>query len=91
MVLARVADLLEMLNVFAVLEATIMGKLRPEVCAEVLMNSRWLGLRQVEEEAWAALLACQVGGLPERRSGIAKPGQICRACKQSRVYTNLLW
>ena len=52
MVLASVADRLEMLDVFAVLEAAIMGELRPEVCAEVLMSSRRLGLRQVEEAGW---------------------------------------
>ena len=40
MVMASVADRLEMLDVFAVLEAAILGKLRPEECAEVLISSR---------------------------------------------------
>ena len=52
MVMASVADRLEMLDVFAVLEAVVMGELRPDVCAEVLMSSRRLGLGQVEEAAW---------------------------------------
>ena len=52
MVMASVADRLEMLDVLAVLEAAIMGELRPDVCAEVLMSCRRLGLVRVEEAAW---------------------------------------
>ena len=52
MVMASVADRLEMLDFFAVLEAAIIGELRPEACAEVLMSSRRLGLVQVEAAAW---------------------------------------
>ena len=52
MVMASVADRLEMLEVCAALETAIIGELRPEVCAEVLMSSRRLGLGQVEEAAW---------------------------------------
>ena len=52
MVMASVADRLEMLDVLAVLEAAIIGELRPELCAEVLMSSRRLGLGKVEEAAW---------------------------------------
>ena len=52
MAMASVADRLEMLDAFAVLEAAIIGELRTEVCAEVLMSSRRLGLGQVEEAAW---------------------------------------
>ena len=51
MVMASVADRLEMLEVCAALETAIIGELRPEVCAEVLMSSMRLGLRQVEETA----------------------------------------
>ena len=46
MVMASVADWLEMLDVFAVLEAAIIGELRAEVCAEVLMSRMRLGLVQ---------------------------------------------
>ena len=52
MAMASVADRLEMLDVFEALEAAVIGELRPEVCAEVLMSSRRLGLGQVEEVAW---------------------------------------
>ena len=52
MVMASVADRLEMLEVCAALEAAIIDELRLEVCAEVLMCSRRLGLGQVEEAAW---------------------------------------
>ena len=52
MVMASVADRLEMLDVFAVLETAIIGDLRLEMCAEVLMSSKLLGLGQVEEAAW---------------------------------------
>ena len=52
MEMASVADRLEMLDVFTVLEAAIIGELRPDVCTEVLMRSRRLGLGQVEEAAW---------------------------------------
>ena len=52
MEMASVADRLEMLDVLAVLEAVIISELRPEVCAEVLMSSRRVGLRMVEEAAW---------------------------------------
>ena len=55
-VMASVADRLEMLEVFASLEAAIIGELCPEVCAEVLMSSRRLGLRQVEKAAWGMLV-----------------------------------
>ena len=51
MVMASVADRLEVVDVFAALEAAVIGELRPEVCAEVLMSSMRLGLRQVEETA----------------------------------------
>ena len=44
MVMASVADRLEMLDICAVLEAAI-------ICAEVLMSSRRLVLGQVEEAA----------------------------------------
>ena len=36
--MASVADRLEMLDVFAMLEATIIGELRLELCAEVLID-----------------------------------------------------
>ena len=52
MVMASVADRLEMLDVFELLEAAIIGELRAEVCAEMLMSSRRQGLRQVEAAAW---------------------------------------
>ena len=52
LVMASVADRLEMLDVAAALEVAIIGELRSEVCVEVLMSSRELGLRQVEEAAW---------------------------------------
>ena len=52
MVMASVADRLEMLDVLAVLEAAIIGELRPEVCVEVLLSSRRQGLSQVEAAAW---------------------------------------
>ena len=51
MVMASVADRLEMLEVCAALEAAIIGELCAEVCAEVLMSSRRLGLGQVEAAA----------------------------------------
>ena len=44
MVMASVADRLEMLEVCAALEAAIIGELQPEVCVEALMSSRRLGL-----------------------------------------------
>ena len=50
--MASVADRLEMLDVVAMLEAAIIGELRPEVCEEVLMSGRRLGLVQVEGAAW---------------------------------------
>ena len=50
-VMASVADRLDAVDVFAVLEAATIGELRPEVCAEVLLSSRGLGLGQVEEAA----------------------------------------
>ena len=56
MAMASVADRLEMLDVFEALEAAIIGELRPEVCAEVLMSSRRLGLGQVEEAAWEMMV-----------------------------------
>ena len=52
MMMASVADRLEITEVFTALEAAIVGELRPEVCVEVLMRSRRLGLRQVEAAAW---------------------------------------
>ena len=52
MVMANVADRLEMLEVLAALEAAAIGELRAEVCAEMLMSSRRLGLGRVEEAAW---------------------------------------
>ena len=52
LVMASVADRLEMLDVSAVLEAAIIGELHGEVCAEMVMMSRRLGLRQVEAAAW---------------------------------------
>ena len=55
MVMASVADRLEMLDVLAVLEAAIIGELRAEVCAEVLMSSRRLGLGLVVGAAWGWL------------------------------------
>ena len=51
-VMASVADRLDAVDVFAVLEAATIGELRPEVCAEVLLSSRVLGLGRVEEAAW---------------------------------------
>ena len=52
-VMANVADRLEMLEIFTVLEAAILGELCAGMCAEVLMSSRRLGLGKVEEAAWA--------------------------------------
>ena len=49
-------QILALLDVFAVLESAIIGELQPEVCAEVLMSSRRLGLVQVEEETVGKLL-----------------------------------
>ena len=40
MVMASVADRLEAVDAFAVLEAVTIGELRPEVCSEVLLSSR---------------------------------------------------
>ena len=52
MLMASVADRLEMLEVVAALEAAIISELRVEVCVEVMMSNRRLGLRQVEKAAW---------------------------------------
>ena len=52
MEMASVAYRLEILDVFALLEASIIGELRPELCAEALISSRRLGLSQVEAAAW---------------------------------------
>ena len=52
MVMASVADRLEMLDVVAALEASIINELRSDMCAEVLISSRWLRLEQVEAAAW---------------------------------------
>ena len=48
MMMASVADLLEMLDFVAALEAVIMGEFRPEVRSKVLLSSSRLELRQVE-------------------------------------------
>ena len=58
MVMASVADRLEMLDVFEALETAIIGTLCPEVCAEVLMSSRRLGLGRVEEAGWKMSVRC---------------------------------
>jgi hypothetical protein len=52
LMMASVADRLQMTEVATVLEDAIMGQLRVETCAEVLEGSRRLGLRRVEEAAW---------------------------------------
>ena len=56
MAMASVADRLEMLEVVTVLEAAITGEIHAGMCAEALMSSRRLGLRQVEEAAWGMLV-----------------------------------
>ena len=70
MVMASVADRLEMLEVCAALETAIIGELRPEVCAEVLMSSRRLRLVHVEAAAWGITLrrfdeVCRTAGFME--------------------------
>ena len=56
MAMANVADRLEMLEIVTVLEAVIIGELNTGMCAEALMSSRRLGLRQVEDEAWGMVV-----------------------------------
>ena len=51
MIMTSVADRLQMLEVVAALESAIIGELRAGLCAEVLMSSRRMGLRQVEAAA----------------------------------------
>ena len=57
MIMASVADRLEMLDVVAALEDTIISELDVGICAEVLMSSRRLWLRQVEKAAWEMAVA----------------------------------
>ena len=53
MMMASVADRLQMAEVVVALEDAIMGEMRVGTCAEVLEGSRRLGLLRVEEAAWA--------------------------------------
>jgi hypothetical protein len=50
--MASVADRLQVAEVASALEDAIMGEIRMGTCAEVLERSRRLGLRRVEEAAW---------------------------------------
>ena len=52
MTMAGVADRLQMVEVAAALEDAIIAEMGVRTCAEVLVGSRRLGLRQVEEAAW---------------------------------------
>jgi hypothetical protein len=52
MMMASVADRLQIVEVLAVLEDAIMGEIRVGTCAEALEGSRRLGLLRVEEAAW---------------------------------------
>ena len=52
MIMASVADRLQMLDIVAAVEDAIVAELSPKMCTEVLMSSRRLGLMQVEEAAW---------------------------------------
>ena len=52
MTMASVADRLQIVEVVAALEDAIMGELSVGNCAELLIGSRRLGLRQVEAAAW---------------------------------------
>jgi hypothetical protein len=52
MMMASVADRLQMVDVATALEDAIMGEMRVGTCAEVQEGSRRLGLRRVEEAAW---------------------------------------
>ena len=52
MMMASVADRLQMVEVVTALEDAIMEEMRVGTCAEVLEGSRRLGLRRVEEAAW---------------------------------------
>ena len=52
MTMGSVADRLQMAEVVAALEDAIIGAMRADTCAEVLMGSRRLGLMQAEAAAW---------------------------------------
>ena len=52
MMMASVADRLQMAEVVTALEDAMMGEMRVGTCAEVLEGSRRLGLRRAEEAAW---------------------------------------
>ena len=56
MIMASVADRLEMLDVVSAIEASIVGELCAETCAVALMSSKQLGLKQVESAAWGMAL-----------------------------------
>ena len=51
-VMASLADRLQMEDVVAALEDLILAELGADVCAEVLISSQRHGLRRVEEAAW---------------------------------------
>ena len=51
-VMASLADRLQMVDIVAVLEDSILAELGTGVCAEVLISSQGHGLRRVEEAAW---------------------------------------
>ena len=51
-VMASVADRLQMVEVVSALENAIIGQLCAGICAEVLLSSMQLGLRHVEAAAW---------------------------------------
>jgi hypothetical protein len=56
MMMASVADRLQMAEVVMALEAIIMGEIRVGTCAEALVVSRQLGLSRVEEAAWKVVV-----------------------------------
>ena len=99
MVMASVADRLEMLDVFAMLETAIIGELRTEVCAEVLMSSRRLGLRQVEKAAWGMAVrrfdeVCRTAGfmgLDEETVGKLLEEDGLGVRKEEEVFEGLVW
>ena len=99
MVMASKADQLEMLEVFAALEAAIVGELRPEVCAEVVMSSRRLGLGQVEEAAWRMAVrrfdeVCKTAGfmgLDEETVGKLLEEDGLGVRKEEEVFEGLVW
>ena len=52
MVMTSVADRLQMSEVVLALEQAVIGEISTVSCAEVLVSSKRLGLRQIEEAAW---------------------------------------